>query len=99
MISELRPRCSTVQDRSLPAIFSFLRIGQLGRVVLGVPAKTSIWPGGAPRIFKEGRGKFFKKGTLLRPNFWPLLLKIRVFTLFLDKNYQTFLSFANILSN
>ena len=63
MISEVRPRCFTVQGRSLPLIFSFLRIGQLGWVVLGVPAETSIRPSNAPRIFKERR-KFFKKRIL-----------------------------------
>ena len=35
-----------------------LRIRQLGWVVLSVPAKTSIRPSSAPRIFKEGRRKF-----------------------------------------
>ena len=69
MISEVRPRYSTVQARSLPEIFSFLRIGQLGWVVRGVPAKTSIRPSGAPRIFKKGRRRFFKKKNFRRQFF------------------------------
>ena len=69
----------------MPLIFSFLRIEQLGWVLLGVPAKTSIRPSGAPRIFKEGRRKFFKKGILSLPNFWPFLLKMGVFRYFQTK--------------
>ena len=57
MISEVRPRCSTAQGRSLPVIFLFLRIGQLGWDVLEVPAKTSIHP----EFSKRGGEKFSKK--------------------------------------
>ena len=99
MISEVRPKCSIVQGRSLPVIFSFLRIGQQGLVVLGALAKTSIRSSGAPRIFKEGRRKIFKKGILSPPNFWPFLRKKGIFTLFSHKNYQTLFLFSDILSN
>ena len=85
MISGIRPRSSTVQGRYLPVIFSFLRIGQLGWVVREVPAKTSIRPSGAPRIFKEGK-KFFEKGILSPPNFWPFFTENRGFhAIFIQK--------------
>ena len=70
----------------MPVIFSFWRIGQLGWVVRGVPAKTSIRPSGAPRIFKEGRRKFFQKRITFAAEFLAFLPKIGVSTLFSDKN-------------
>ena len=81
---------STVPGRSLPVIFSFLRIGQLGWVVLGVPAKTLIRPSGAPRIFKEGRRKFFLKEILSPPNFWPFFTENRGFHAIFRQNLPNF---------
>ena len=57
----------------------FLRVGQLGWVVRGVPAKTSIRPTGAPRIFKEGRRNFFKKGITFAAEFLAIFTKNRGF--------------------
>ena len=79
MISEVPPRCSTVQGRSLPVTFSFLRIGQLGWVVRGVPAKTSIRPSGAPKIFEEGKRNFFQKRNTFAAEFLAFFTENRGF--------------------
>ena len=80
MASEVRPKCFTAHGRSLPVMFSLLRIGQQGWVVLGVPAKTSIRPSDAPRLFKEGRKKVFKKVNTFAAEFLVFFTENRRFS-------------------
>ena len=97
MISEARPRYSTVEVDPCRLIFSFLRIGQLGWVVLGVPAKTSIRPSGAPRIFRGE--KIFQKRNTFAAEFLAFFTENRGFHATFRQNYLTSFLFANILSN